>query len=459
MSGPKRFVFDLNRCTGCGACIIGCATENYGKQDDDWRGIYTFNETRHPGLPLFHLSLACNHCEKPACKENCPALAYGKDADTGAVTHFPERCIGCKYCTWACPYDAPRYSKAKGIIEKCDFCIQRQGNGEAPACVCACPTNALRIEERAETEDTSPVTGFTDAGLKPAIRFAPLRNRTPEATAPPDMATVNELFAASQPVPPKKISLKQEWTLLLFTTIAVLLTAWLTASVGVPHAVNAYVFLGAGALGMLLSTAHLGKKFRAFRAVFNLKGSWLSREIFFFSLFMGLSALYLLFFPHRLLIGKLAVAAGFISLITIDRIYVFAMSQEGKQPLRFHSAQALLNGLFLTGILTFSGWIVSLMGALKLILYLHRKFMFRQSGRDIRWVISLVRVVLGFVLPLGLLVLPPEIILPYYRYVIIAVIIAEVIDRTEFYTELDVITPRKQIVLDVSKGLNLDWKD
>lgn len=469
MIKQKSFIFDLNRCTGCGACIVACAIENGGKQDLQWREVYTFNETRHPGLPLFHLSMACNHCVSPACKKACPALAYSKEKGTGAVVHHAERCMGCTYCTWACPYDAPRYNVAKGVIEKCDFCIDRLKEGEAPACVCACPTNALRIEDMQEeiaeaASEIGRVEGFTESVIQPAIRFIGLRQRqrVPEATAPPSEETVNELFESSQRIPPKKITLKKEWALLLFTTIASLLTAWLTAMVLTPLAINRVIFLGAGVVGMGLTVIHLGKKFRAYRAVFNVWGSWLSREILFFSLFLFLAGLYLVFFPHIVLLGKVAAAVGFISLFSIDKIYIFAMNAKGygravgsKQAglFHFHSAHTLLNGLYLTGILTVNGFVFAIVGGIKLFLYLQRKWLFRQVKRKPRPLVSLLRVSLGFFVPLILLVLRPENIFVYYKYVIIGVIVGEVIDRTEYYDEMDIITPRKQMLMDLKKVL------
>ena len=73
------FVFDPNRCTGCQACELACSIENQLGPDRSWRSVLTFNERALPGVPLFHLSLACNHCEEPACMHSCPALAYERD--------------------------------------------------------------------------------------------------------------------------------------------------------------------------------------------------------------------------------------------------------------------------------------------------------------------------------------------------------------------------------------------
>jgi hypothetical protein len=343
---------------------------------------------------------------------------------------------------------------------------------EAPACVCACPTNALRMddmleEESEETAGIQRVEGFTESGIQPAIRFTGLRprQRVPESTVPPSEESVNELFESSQRIPPKKITLKKEWALLLFTSIASLLVAWLTAMLLTPLAINPVIFLGAGAVGMGLTVIHLGKRFRAYRAVFNVMGSWLSREILFFSLFLLLSGLYLVFFPYITTIGKVAVAFGFISLYSIDKIYIFAMTAEGygrpagtsqPGPFYFHSAHTLLNGLYLTGILTVNGFIFAMVGGIKLFLYLQRKWIFRKRKRRTRPLVSLPRVVLGFLVPLVLLVLKPENMFDYYKYVIISVIMGEVIDRTEYYDELDIITPRKQMMIDLEKKAGRD---
>jgi Fe-S-cluster-containing dehydrogenase component len=306
---------DLNRCVGCHACVIACAIENGDRQEINWREVYTFNETRHPNISLFNLSMACNHCGKPACVNACPASAYSKDNETGAVTINQDRCLGCKYCTWACPYDAPKFSHTKKVIEKCDFCIERLKKGESPACVCACPVNALRIEDSNENIDNPDIEGFTNTKLQPSIKFNPLREhqRAPENAVPPPSEAVNRLFESSQHIPRPKITLKSEWTLLTFTSIAFILVALLTAAAAGVLSINPYLFAGSGAVGMILSSIHLGQKHRAFRAISNFRRSWLSREIVLFSAFIGISFVYLRFFPHSAAIGWTAVLIGFTS--------------------------------------------------------------------------------------------------------------------------------------------------
>jgi len=435
--------------------MVSCSIENYNKQDINWRQVYTFNETRHPEIPLFNLSMACNHCGLPACLKSCPAAAITKDQETGAVIVDPERCLGCKYCTWACPYDAPRYNPSKGVIEKCDFCIDRLKKDEAPACVCSCPTNALRLGNFDGEAEPQKIAGFTNAGLQPAIHFKELRphQQVPESTAPPPAKAVEELFESSQNIPQPKITLKAEWTLLTFTSIAFILVALLTAAVIIPLALNPFVFLGIGVVGMVLSTVHLGKKSLALYAVRNFTTSWLSREIVLFSTFLGLSFIYLHFFPNFSAVGWAAVFIGFFSLFAVDRIYQVAMQVTS---LNFHSAHTLFNGLFLAGAFIGNIFIFAIPGLIKLFLYLYRKFHFKQEKRNTRFLISLLRIVFSFIIPLIIFVFSPGYakdikIIGIYGLVIVSVTIGELIDRVEYYDELDIVTPRKQMLIDLER--------
>jgi Fe-S-cluster-containing dehydrogenase component/DMSO reductase anchor subunit len=480
----KGFLFDLNRCTGCGACMVACSIETaykknhnepsqiksfvevqgavfqksplvYEDKQINWRQVYTFNETRHPGMPLFNLSMACNHCGLPACLKSCPASAISKDPGTGAVLVDQERCLGCKYCTWACPYDAPRYNPTKGVIEKCDFCIDRLKKNEAPACVCSCPTSALRLDDFNPDAEPQKIAGFTHAGLQPAIHFKELRpqQQLPESTAPPAVKAVEKLFESSQNIPQPKITLKSEWTLLTFTSIAFILVALLTAAVIIPLELNPFVFLGIGVVGMVLSTVHLGKKSRALYAVRNFTTSWLSREIVLFPAFLGISFIYLQFLPNLLAVGWAAVFIGFFSLFAVDRIYQVAMQVT---LLNFHSAHTLFDGFFLTGVFIGNIFIFSIPGLIKLFLYLYRKFHFKQQERDPRFLISLLRIVFGFIIPVIIFVSRPGFragmkIIGIYGVLIVSVIIGELIDRIEYYDELDIVTPRKQMLLDLEQ--------
>ncbi|RPI76235.1 MAG: hypothetical protein EHM45_13550 [Desulfobacteraceae bacterium] len=461
---PKAFFFDLNRCTGCGACIIACTIENSRRQTLNWRQVYTFNESHLPAVPLFNLSLGCNHCATPACVRACPALAIGKDPNTGAVIINPKHCLGCKYCTWACPYDAPRFNPAMGVSEKCDFCHERLKNEEVPACVSICPTHALQLGDRDEITANPVIPGFTEAGLQPAIRFKPLRSAQgfPECSSPSALEAISRLFESSQRLPPPKITLKSEWALLIFTSLAFCLVAFLTASLASPLRINPYLFIGTGAFAMGLSTIHLGRKSRAYRAIFNLKSSWLSREIFLFSAFLGLAFLYLFFFPASIWLGWITGLTGFLALFAIDRIYQVAMKIP---PLNFHSAHTLFDGLYLTGALIGDWLLFALFGLIKLGLYLYRKYYFRSIHRKTRPVSSFLRLLFGFIIPGTLFIARPDLVpadlseTGLYGFFIASLLLGEWIDRTEFYDELEIVTPRKQMLIDLERCFKEKNKD
>ena len=419
MTAP-RFVFDSTRCTGCEACVLGCWMENRAAQKTPWRKVHTFNPHRHPDLPVFHLSLACHHCAHPACMENCPADAYTRDAATGAVLIHPEACMGCRYCTWACPHDAPRFSAATGTVEKCTFCHSRLERGLEPACVARCPVEALGIEPREPCESPTP-QGFHGWDLEPGIRFIH-HPCPPRLTAPPAAGAVARVLTDLLRVPEPKITLRGEWTLVAFTSLLAVLTARMAAGGPFSHP---WLILASMAAAMILSALHLGRPERAWRAILNVRRSWLSREIVLAGLFMGLCAAVFM----GLAPAWAAAAAGFAALYAVDRVYQVAVKVP---PFNFHSAHALLNGLYLAGILL-GWWPLALgAGAFKLFLYSFRKFHFASQGRGSRPLLSLARVAAGFVVP---------ILAPGTPWAVAGVVAGDLVDRCEYYDELEIPSP------------------
>ena len=180
------FLLDLHRCVGCGACVLACRIENGRVETAAWRRVLPLNLRRHAAGPTYFLSVACHHCEEPACLKGCPSGAYEKRPD-GIVVHHENLCLGCRYCEMTCPFATPTYDRAKGVVSKCHLCAHRVDAGRLPACVAACPTEALRYVAAATTEAHAAgtqdlVPGFADpAGCRPALRFlAPSGTRRAE---------------------------------------------------------------------------------------------------------------------------------------------------------------------------------------------------------------------------------------------------------------------------------------
>src|SRR2546425_4288483 len=143
----QQFAFevDLDKCSGCKACVTACHTLNGLDEGEAWRetGLLVSDDWRNPFQQV--VTTACHHCVDPGCLTGCPVLAYEKDPRTGIVRHLDDQCIGCQYCIFTCPYEVPKYSASRGIVRKCDMCSNRLHAGEAPACVQACPNEAIRI--------------------------------------------------------------------------------------------------------------------------------------------------------------------------------------------------------------------------------------------------------------------------------------------------------------------------
>ncbi len=460
------FSFDPNRCTGCQACELACTIEN-GLLGLSWRQVSTFNAARHPEAPVIHLSMACNHCADAPCKEHCPALAYTQDEATGSVTLHADRCIGCRYCSWACPYDAPKFDAPAGVMTKCTFCSHRQQQGLEPACVTQCPTGALGFGELEALDgvvtpeggkrDNVPEGGKRDNVPKggkwkrvmvgmpntepgPSIRFTPWHGGQPEP-AGHDAANATPVYQ-----PESKISLRSEWPLWAFTLIGAALVASVVASAAGALELPLPAFLAAAVASMALSSLHLGQKLRAWRAMLNLRRSWLSREIVFYSGFVGLATVHLLLPDFRAL-AVAAAAVGFAALFAMDRVYDLVLRHE---PLRSHSADVLLTGLLWTALLIGQWRMAALLAAAKLALYLGRKLRFARRRWPTRPGWSGLRLSAGFALPCVLAVADPG---HWPLWALAGTAVGELVDRGELYSELRVPTPRGQMATSLERLL------
>jgi anaerobic dimethyl sulfoxide reductase subunit B (iron-sulfur subunit) len=185
------FYVDMTLCTGCKTCMIACKDKNDLDVGVNWRRVveYTGGEWLKEGnawrQDIFscYFSISCNHCNTPICVESCPTTALRKD-ENGIVSLDRDKCIGCRYCEWSCPYGAPQYDEKNKLMTKCDFCSDYLEEGRDPACVAACPTRALHFGEFEELQEKlssrvslAPLPRYelTD----PALIIKPHRNAKP----------------------------------------------------------------------------------------------------------------------------------------------------------------------------------------------------------------------------------------------------------------------------------------
>jgi Fe-S-cluster-containing dehydrogenase component len=413
------FVFAPDRCTGCEACRVACGNENGAGADVGWRQVLTLNPARHPALPTAHLSLACNHCDTPACLLGCPAAAYRRDARTGAVLLDAQLCIGCRYCSWVCPFDAPRFDAPRGVMAKCTYCSHRLERGGQPACTQACPTGALAFGQREAGAAEPEGPGLSPSGLGPALVALPLRRALPAAPWP----------AVAQPMPPRKITPRSEWALVVFTVVMPALVAWLAAGlIDGDRQPPLLAFPGLGALAMALSASHLGRPERAWRAILNVRSSWLSREVLAANAFLALGAGSLLAGGRGL--GLAAAAAGLLLCVAIDGVYRAVPRAAGPA---VHSAEAVPAAVFLLGAFAGLPWLATGAAGYRGVLFVLR-WREEESGLP-AWASSL---------RLALLALPCLPGLPFPMAALLAVA-GETIDRASFYATLEPDSPARHM--------------
>jgi formate dehydrogenase iron-sulfur subunit len=265
------FEVSLDRCTGCKACVSACHSLNGLDDHEVWRDVGTLlGGSDAPGWQQT-ITTACHHCEDPGCMNGCPVGAYEKDKDTGIVRHLDDQCIGCSYCILKCPYDVPKYSKKRGIVRKCDMCHQRLAEGEAPACVQACPTEAIRIVKVTKGANPKPEAAslLGDSSITlPTTRY--VGREVPLTAVAADQSALVPQHA--------------HWPLVLmlvFTQAGVGLVSMSQVFPPVIILTGAVIFYA----GMIASVFHLGQPLKAWRFFLGLRTSWLSREILAFSLF------------------------------------------------------------------------------------------------------------------------------------------------------------------------------
>ena len=221
LNGSKLgLVIDLDICVGCHACAVNCKEWNSGghsapmtdwnaysgteSQDGDDTGawgvwfnrVHTYEVSEGTQSRTVHFPRSCLHCEEPACVTVCPTGASYKREEDGIVLVNPDTCIGCKLCSWACPYGAREYDQTDGVMKKCTLCIDKIYNenleevDRVPACVSTCPAGARHFgdfndpnsEVSVLVKDRQGYDLLPELGYKPTNKYLPPRPRRDEAS-------------------------------------------------------------------------------------------------------------------------------------------------------------------------------------------------------------------------------------------------------------------------------------
>ena len=285
------FEVELDSCTGCKACVSACHSLNGLDDEETWRdvGLLVGGDRKHPFSQT--VTTACHHCADPACLNGCPVLAYEKDPLTGIVRHLDDQCIGCQYCVLKCPYDVPKYSERLGIVRKCDMCHSRLAEGEAPACVQACPTHAIKIVTVLTTaRNTSPgserlTTHFLPTAPDPAYTQPTTRYLTGKKL-PYNLAAADINTLRPQPA---------HWPLVVMLTllpaaVGLQLCGIIHPAPGVAQ-ILPMAAVALGGVALAASVFHLGQPLRAWRIFLGWRKSWLSREALIFGQWFALTIL------------------------------------------------------------------------------------------------------------------------------------------------------------------------
>lgn len=218
-------VIDLDRCTGCRACMVACKVENNTPQAIFWMYTFRFEEGEFPNTRVWFMPRPCMHCDNAPCVKVCPVGARFKREDGLTLTDW-ERCIGCRYCEVACPYGVNYFNwkdpddnyyldyedadvvqitggglpyanpdldasygeerrktagggRYKGVVEKCTFCVHRLEKGKGTACEQVCPTRAIHFGDLDDPNSEvsqilrkrSSFRLLEDAGTKPRVYY------------------------------------------------------------------------------------------------------------------------------------------------------------------------------------------------------------------------------------------------------------------------------------------------
>lgn len=361
------FYFTADNCISCHACESACSEKNNLPPHLAFRSVGYIEGGTYPDYHRLNISMACNHCDNPVCLKGCPTRAYTKFAEYGAVLQDPDICFGCGYCTWVCPYNAPQLDPVAGHVQKCNMCVDRLEVGLKPACAAACLAGALDFgvvettPERRQQLETELPAFPTPQITHPNVRFQQTRSLPREMTRPDAMPLRYVREGDRYVTRVKESSRPREWNLrklssrenplVLFTLLTQLVVgAFATLfvapfvpgleAIAIAHGSGLFIamllaLIALETVALAVSTMHLGKPHRFYRAFNNLRYSPVSREVaalaVFYNLLLGYTALTIfgsqgwelggLREPLQSALGWGALFAGPIALYFMHKIY------------------------------------------------------------------------------------------------------------------------------------------
>ncbi|HET9533708.1 MAG TPA: 4Fe-4S dicluster domain-containing protein [Blastocatellia bacterium] len=172
------FVIDHRKCIGCHACTLACKAEHDIPIGTFRTWVKYIEKGQYPSTRRFFSVLRCNHCDDAPCVTICPVTALFR-RENGIVDFDGGRCIGCKACMQACPYDALYINPNTNTAEKCNYCAHRIETRMEPACVIVCPVQAIisgdlddptaKISRLIASEET--LVRKPEAGTKPKLHY------------------------------------------------------------------------------------------------------------------------------------------------------------------------------------------------------------------------------------------------------------------------------------------------
>lgn len=350
------FEVELDKCSGCKACVTACHSLNGLDDEETWRNVGLLHGGTYLQPIQQTVTTACHHCVDPGCLNGCPVLAYEKDSVTGIVKHLDDQCIGCQYCVLKCPYDVPKYSERLGIVRKCDMCSSRLASGEAPACVQACPNEAIKItlvDKVSVSENYRSKTASEQLGKSESETGVPAHLPTflpshflpgspaPSITLPTTRYTsAKGLHETLRPADANELKPQCAHTplgiMLVLSQLSVgafagdrILSLLPDDPSATARPALTLLALITGLIALASSTLHLGRPLGAWRAFLGLRKSWLSREIIVFGLFAKLALIYTgaIWFPRfasqtlTATLGWATVASGLLGVFCSAMIY------------------------------------------------------------------------------------------------------------------------------------------